>query len=617
MALRPIRTPAAVRRLFARWFTRERMRPSVFAAIALVATASGLALYFTDPFHQLELKTVDARFQVRGSQRPPASLVIVAIDSQTFNQLGLQWPFARRVHARVLDRITRDGPRAIAFDVQFSERSSRGLADDEALAQAVLNANGKVVLSTTEPRPGGNLTFLGSSGKPLLHALDARAGDGRFPPDADGVLRRMPYSIEQLPGLGVAAAELASGRRIAPERGATDPWIDFYGPPGTISSVSYGDVYQGRLPRGYFHDKTVVIGATAASLQDVHNTSFGFNMAGPEVQAEAIGTALRGFPLRGPGTAVDVIVIALMGMVAPLGSIRLSFRWSLVLMLALAAALTLGVQLAFNAGHILSFVYPVTTLLLASVAALGGHYVLRLFEQVRVRELFARFVPVAVVDDVIGRTDEDLRLGGVRREGTVMFTDLRGFTSFSERLEPERVVQVINRYLGGMTDAIQEHGGTLVAYMGDGIMALWGAPLEQPDHADRALAAAREMLAVRLPGFNAWLAEQGFDHAFRMGIGLNSGSVMSGNVGSARRLEYTAIGDTTNTASRLEGMTKGTEHQLFVADSTRALLGVVPDDLVEVGDLPVRGRNATIKVWTLPEAPVDEPRPATVASESA
>jgi adenylate cyclase len=102
-----------------------------------------------------------------------------------------------------------------------------------------------------------------------------------------------------------------------------------------------------------------------------------------------------------------------------------------------------------------------------------------------------------------------------------------------------------------------------------------------------------------------------------MGIGLNSGSVMSGNVGSARRLEYTAIGDTTNTASRLEGMTKGTDHQLFVADSTRALLGVVPADLAEVGDLPVRGRNATIKVWTLPEEPAAEPREATAATEPA
>ena len=122
-----------------------------------------------------------------------------------------------------------------------------------------------------------------------------------------------------------------------------------------------------------------------------------------------------------------------------------------------------------------------------------------------------------------------------------------------------------------MSDAILDNGGTLVAYMGDGIMAVFGAPLEQADHADRALAAAREMAGERLARFNAWLAEEGHGDGFAMGIGLNTGDVMSGNVGSERRLEYTAIGDTTNTAARLEGMTKGTPHQVFLSESTRAL----------------------------------------------
>ena len=127
-----------------------------------------------------------------------------------------------------------------------------------------------------------------------------------------------------------------------------------------------------------------------------------------------------------------------------------------------------------------------------------------------------------------------------------------------------------------MSEAILDHGGTLVAYMGDGIMAVFGAPLEQDDHADRALAAAREMLDAPASGFNAWLREEGLHEGFRMGIGLNSGPVMSGNVGSERRLEYTALGDTTNTAARLEGMTKGTPYQLYVADSTRTPAAATP-----------------------------------------
>jgi adenylate cyclase len=147
-------------------------------------------------------------------------------------------------------------------------------------------------------------------------------------------------------------------------------------------------------------------------------------------------------------------------------------------------------------------------------------------------------------------------------------------------------------------------------------MAVFGAPLQQDDHADRALAAARDMLE-RLEGFNGWLREQELHDGFKMGIGLNSGPVMSGNVGSERRLEYTALGDTTNTAARLEGMTKGTSHQLFLADSTRVALTRPADDLVEVGEFEVRGRKATIKLWSLAEPAEPTPsEPAPAAAEA-
>jgi adenylate cyclase len=168
-------------------------------------------------------------------------------------------------------------------------------------------------------------------------------------------------------------------------------------------------------------------------------------------------------------------------------------------------------------------------------------------------------------------------------------------------------VGVVNEYLSEMTDAILRHGGTLVSYMGDGIMALFGAPLEQPDHADRALRATREMIGVRLPRFNRWLSAHGFDKQFRMGIGVNSGQVMSGNVGSIQRLEYTALGDTTNTAARLEAMTKGTDHQVFIADSTHQRLTGQSDDMLALGEAEVRGRSAKIKLWTLREDPSAPP----------
>ena len=222
-------------------------------------------------------------------------------------------------------------------------------------------------------------------------------------------------------------------------------------------------------------------------------------------------------------------------------------------------------------------------------------------ERARVRDIFSRFVPEHVVDEVLQRTDDDLRLGGVTLEGTVMFCDLRDFTAFAESLPADTVIEVLNRYVSEMSDAILDNEGTLVAYMGDGIMAVFGAPIEIDGHADCALAAAREMLHSRLPGFNGWLKESGLGDGFRMGMGLSTGPIMSGTVGSARRLEYTTVGDTTNTASRLEAMTKETPHSIFIADSTRRCLRKAPDDLVFVDELDVRGKRARVRLWTLAE----------------
>ena len=292
-------------------------------------------------------------------------------------------------------------------------------------------------------------------------------------------------------------------------------------------------------------------------------------MAGPEVHANAITTALAGFPLRERPGWVDTAARHPARRPRPARSRSACGCCSSSRSAILAiAGLLVGAQLAFEDKLIVTFVYA----LIAGVAALlltgAIHGITVAFERAHTREAFARFVPESVVDEVL-RSADGLRLGGVQREATVMFSDLRGFTCFAETLQPAQVIDALNRYLTEMSEAILDHGGTLVAYMGDGIMAVFGAPLQQPDHADRALAAARDMLD-RLEGFNQWLRDTDMHDGFKMGIGLNTGSVMSGHVGSERRLEYTALGDTTNTAARLEGMTKGTPYQLYVADSTRA-----------------------------------------------
>jgi adenylate cyclase len=361
-------------------------------------------------------------------------------------------------------------------------------------------------------------------------------------------------------------------------------------------------VLHGKVPASVFRGKTVVIGATSPSLQDQHATSTTGDelMSGPEVQANAIWTAAHGFPLSSSATVVDLILILLLAGVPAAAALWMKPPQALAAALLLGLLYALAAQLAFGSGTVLPVVYPLLALVVSALGALAANYLITSFERQRVHDTFARFVPEAVVADVLDRVDEgDLRFGGVRRECTVLFSDLRGFTSFSEELEPERVIEVLNHYLEEMSDAIMDAGGTLVAYMGDGIMAVFGAPIEQEDHADRALAAAREMLRVRLPRFNAWMAGEGLGEGFAMGIGINSGTVMSGQVGSERRIEYTAIGDTTNTAARLEGMTKGSGHQVFVADATKVALRGEEIELQIVGEHEVRGRTHTITVWTI------------------
>jgi adenylate cyclase len=226
---------------------------------------------------------------------------------------------------------------------------------------------------------------------------------------------------------------------------------------------------------------------------------------------------------------------------------------------------------------------------------------LGLSEQARVRDVFARFLPETVVDEVLQDANGEPRLGGVRLVGTVLFSDLRGFTSFAERTPPDVVVDVLNRYFTEMSDAVLDEGGTLLGFLGDGILAVFGAPIASTDHADRALATARRMLDERLPRFNEWVrAELGEEAAFRMGIGVSSGPFMSGNVGSTRRLEYTAIGDPVNTAARLQDLTKELRRTVLIADSTRALVSR-ENALEYVAEHDVRGKAERLKLWTLTE----------------
>jgi adenylate cyclase len=580
---------------------RARLRTTLFIAAGVTAAGVMLGLYALDSLKGLELRSVDTRFSVRGKQPQPKDLAVVAIDTKTFNKLKLQWPFPRREHAKVLDRLRRDGARAIAFDVQFTERTTQ--RDDNALVNAVARTR-RMVLATTEVDDKGHTAIFG--GDQVLRSIGARAGNALLPNDAGGTLRRTWYSVRGLKTLGIATAEAASGKPIpASALGGNTAWIDYQGGPGTILTASYSDVLNNNFRTGTFKGRTVVIGPAAPTLGDVHPTSVSGEdlMSGAEIQANAIWTALHGFPLQPVAKFWTPLLVVLLALAAPAAFLGLPARIAVPLLALIAAGYAVLGQVLFNHDTILPVVYPLIALGLAAVLSTAVHAVTGAFEREMVRDVFSRFVPESVVAEVLSQTGDGLRLGGERRIATVMFSDLRGFTSYAEGFTPAEVIAVLNRYLTAMSDVILDNGGTLVAYMGDGIMAVFGAPIEQPDHADRALRAARQMTGPALADFNQWMRDQGVGEGFRMGVGLMSGEVMSGNVGSERRLEYTAIGDTTNTAARLEGMTKGTPYMVFVADTTRQAALDPPADLVSVDRMEVRGRRERVDVWALPDAP--------------
>jgi adenylate cyclase len=575
-----------------------RLGRSGRTALAIVAAlASGIALvvYSTGALDRSELDTVDARFSVRGIENPPDDIAVIEIDDVDFGELDERWPFPRSLHGEMIDILAAGGVEAIVYDVQFTEPTTP--KEDNALIAAVAAADVPIVLATEEVDRNGDTGVFG--GEAVLRRIGARAGNSAFDPDPGGVWRRVPFETDGLESLAVATVEERDGEQVDPERFDDDgAWIDFYGPPETIPTYSFSQVHDGTIEPERFAGKTVVVGVSSPSVQDVHPVSTSDNelMPGAEIQANAIATVERDAPLEQAPWPLGAALIVFMGALVPASGLRARPMAAAWIGLLGAAIYLVVAQIAFNGGLILPVVDPMLALALALFGTLAVHYTVAAFERQRVRDAFSRFVPEEVVGKVLDRADEDLRLGGSRRECTVLFADLRSFTSFSESRPPDQVVEVLNRYFGEMTDAIMDHGGTLVSYMGDGIMAVFGAPLDQADHADRALAAAQEMVGPRLEAFNGWIRDQGLGDGFRIGVGVNSGEVMTGQVGSERRVEYTAIGDTTNTASRIEAMTKGSAHQLLVSGTTRGLLAG-PAGLVFVDKLDVPGRTGQIEVW--------------------
>ena len=578
---------------------RRHAGRAILAAVGLLAALLAFGAQASGVLDRLEAQSIDARFAQRGPTPVPA-VAVLDIDAGSIAALG-RWPIRRKWHAQAIDRLRRAGVRTIAYDVQFTE-ASNFVQDDVKLFEAIARKPG-TVLSTTEVLEDGTTRVLDNPD--TLAAAKAVAANTKVPVGLGGVVRDVRDQIDGLTTFPVAAVESATGREVPRTalRGRGAP-IDFHGPPGTVPTYRFEDLLDGRVPAEALRGRIVVVGSSAPSLQDLHPvpTATDGLMPGPEIQANAISTVLRGLPLRDAPGWIAVLAALALALVVPLAALRIRPLAVAVLGVAFLAAWVAACVVAFGRGVVLEATGPLLALSLSVVGTLGASALLAARERRRVRSLFGRFVPDTVVDELLELEDGSGGIAGKRQDGTVLFCDLRGFTTFAEGAAPELVIEVLNTYLGEVTEVVQQHGGTVVSYQGDGVMAVFGAPVPRADHAARAVDAAQELLEVRLGRLNAWLAERDLP-PFRLGVGLNSGPIMSGTVGSERRMEYAAVGDTTNVAARLQAATKGTAYALYVSQTTWDRM---PEDargrLCPAGELEVRGRDVPVAVWSLPGA---------------
>jgi putative nucleotidyltransferase with HDIG domain len=357
--------------------------PHVVAVLVtgLVAAAVGVVAQLTHLLPGVQSDTVALRFQAREAQRPD-DVVVVGIDDVTFSDLHQQWPFPRHLHAQAIDRLKADGARTIVYDVQFTEPTKP--REDNALYDSVRKA-GNVVLATTETDAKGRTDVLG--GDENLRAAHAVAAASNLPTGPGGVFERFTYSALGIDTLAVAAAKRAGARDLEPsdfEPGGA--WIDYRGGPGTIRTVSFSDLIRGRVDPSVVRGKIVVVGASAPALQDVHATPASAHalMSGPEIQANAIWTAMRGLPLRSAPGWLNLLAIVALALAPALAGLR-ARPLAVALVAPLVGVAWLAVsQLAFGAGLVVAVVWPLAALLMGTTGTIAARYLAELTERRRV-----------------------------------------------------------------------------------------------------------------------------------------------------------------------------------------------------------------------------------------
>jgi adenylate cyclase len=615
--------------------------------IALIVALTLSLLHFTNArfFDILEDKTLDLRFTMRGKIAPGPETVIAAIDEKSINKLG-RFPWPRSVWGRVVDRLTEEGARVIVFDVFFTEPEN--VESDDLLQQAI-RRSGRVILPVVFDFSEAGYKESGFTDKqldfmiPSAYAVIKNTEAGFSPltakmvlptmmrfstyasalaqinmiPDGDGTLRwemlAIAYHGDFYAPIGLQAARLFQGIeatdlaldytgsvQLGNTTIPTDSYgrmlINYRGPAGTFPVYPVSDILDRTTPPGTFKDKIILIGPTAIGIYDLRVTPFSNNMPGIEKHASVVDNILHKDFIHQSDTNIHILIFLFAGVLG-IAIPRLGAKAGAVLFLVLFAGYLGFIYYLFvTRGVWFNTVYPASALFFGYTSQTAYRFFMEERRAREIRKMFSSYVSKRIVDELI-RDPSKAKLGGYRKEIPVLFSDIRGFTSFSEKHQPEEVVSLLNEYLGAMTEIVFNYEGTLDKFVGDAIMALWGAPVGQPDHAERAVKCALAMI-VKLKELQAkWVAEG--KYVIDIGIGINTGDMVVGNMGAeGKKMDYTVIGDNVNLGARLEGLTRKYNNHIIISEYTYEKVKHIVQ-AKELDSVTVKGKEKPVVVYDL------------------
>lgn len=629
----------------------SRLSPITIAGILI--TTAFLALSLKSPAiidETVESLLLDYRFISKSYIEPapkPADIVIVAIDEASLDRHG-RWPWRRDLQARLISAILSGEPKVLAADVFYSEPETD--ETDRMLGEVVEKASGRLVLAAgfdseaglleppdylldsaiTKVRNRSKLSFAHEVTRTKLKVapIYSRAVLGHVvsPPDMDGKLRRehlyIKFGEDFYPSFALVAAALSMGKGISDitiqgDNGVsvgdtfipTDPAgrmrVNYLGGEETFARISAADILDGKVSPSSLAGKIVFMGTSAISTYDFMVTPFSARTPAVEKNATVTENIVHSrFIQAAPLTVASALVAAsglLLSFVLP--RIRAALGISLAFfMLGLFTAANF--MLFAKRGIYLNFIYPFLNMAVISIVFGSYKYFAEEKRSKELKRMFSSYVSPKIVAELMSNP-EMAKLGGYRREVSILFSDLRGFTTFSENRDPEEVVSMLNEYFKEMTDIIFRWDGTLDKFVGDEIMAFWGAPAIQPNHAELAVRCALEM-SDRLDKLqNRWRDEG--KYVLDCGIGINTGTVLIGNIGAVdKKMDYTAIGDNVNLGARVEALTRKYEARILITEFTQSkiadLIGskrIGHVELVEADTVKVKGKEIPVRIYRL------------------